>query len=164
MRRSVFISIVLTFTLSAAIAGPPPAIGVHIWRIDTDPDVEKLLQKTEAEAGIRSCETVAINGDEILGSLTKIAGDRALLEQTAVRVWLHSEVPTTFYGLDGSLSEAGGRKYVNYTGATRSRPVSLFSIRLGPDGSGSGALNFGGREYKLIISNKPPTHFLCLSF
>ena len=164
MSRPVFVLLVCSFTLSATGESSPAGIGVHIWTIDTDPDVEKLLEKTESGAGIRSCETVAVNGEEILSRLGEIAGDKVLLEQTPVRVWLYSPVPTTFYGLDGKVSAVDGRKYVRYTGMSRSRPASLFSIRIGPDGTARGALNLAGREYKLVVSNKPPTHFLCSTY
>ena len=148
-------------SLATASEAPLPGVGVHIWPIDVDPDVERTLQETVSSRGFVSCETVATNAAEVAENFARIVSDRTLLRQAPVRLWLHNRSPITFFGLRGGTSESEGKRIVHYTGRSQTTPVSTLAIELESGGRVRGTLNSGREALELIPSNKLPTHFLC---
>lgn len=162
MVRLLSLLILSALAFPSANYGEPLGISVHIRFVDVDPEVRALLENTASSSMYLSCDTVEIDGEALSIALRKLATDDTLLESTPLRVWLRSQMPLTFYGLQARSSAMHGRHYVHYMGGTRSRPTSVISISIGPNGAAKGRIDLGPKKYMLMLSGKLPTHFLCL--
>ena len=136
---------------------------IRISSVEAHPAVEPTLRSKSSSRFYRSCDAVIIDTANVSDALRQISKDVSLLQETPVRVELPSGRSETFFGKAGSTNKLAEGYSVHYRGVSKSEGVSDFSIGISPRGEVNAIIRIDRDEYLLSISNRLPTHFLCLS-
>ena len=159
--RSVLI---LLFAVSPVFGGTllEPLL-IRISSVDAAPTVEPLLRTVSSSPFNQYCETVVLDTEHVSDALGRLSTNKSLLRETPVTVELPNGRTETYFGEAGGTNSLSEGRSVHYRGASKSEGVSYFSIGISPRGEVNARIILGGDEYTLGISNRLPTHFLCLA-
>ena len=162
MIRSLGVMILLFVVTSVLADTSPEPLLIRISSVVAPPAVEPVLRSKSSSPFYQYCETVVLDTEYVAEALRRLSSDNSLLLETPVTVELPNGSSATFFGEAGGTSKLSEGISVHYRGGSGTESLSYFSIGVSPRGEINATLLIGVDQYTLGISNRLPTHFLCL--